>query len=580
MSKQEKAPSLSGLFLITGLCGWASTHVSPLILYGELQPLTAIVYFVTFLSGLKLTTELLNRLAGLIDWLGARQVTGKHGTAHWATWKHLKAECKHTRTSLFWGRLAKSKKVIFSDFVSNAMCVAPAGSGKGIFIVITSIFAIRASKVIADFKGELVCVTKKALEKRGEIVRVLNPGNLWSDIIGQSDQYNPLDIITDDLYRPGGLRDVPDDLREMTSQIYPEPEGGGSENTYWREGSRRAIADAILIEVMLEGYDATLSSVALLIEDRQSFEYHLRWIVGIDLEGKPLPEGPMPIAACEWAKHHDKTDLDEFIQLVKARANNLLILMTKAESRTYDSFASGAQQALAPFAFGRLAPAMRRSTFSMNDLKDTITSLFIVSDASRQEAYKPYIGLIQWCAMTAMKRHPKKDVPVYYILDEATNYIVHGLTSLLTWGRSYGLRLLIIFQDLSAFQKTYGDKALETLLSETEIKCFLPGQRSPKTLELIKKLLGEQSIIGGSTGQPSLEQRSTETVQESARPLYTEDEIRRSQHGLLFIRQQPTALIEPIAYAEISPWRKQADINPFHGKPFLKPVKCKLKEFK
>lgn len=324
------------------------------------------------------------------------------------------------------------RKPLFLDFVSNALCIAPAGSGKGIFNVIPCIFAIRLNKVIADFKGELACVCIPMLKKRGEQVIVLNPGQLWSKELGPSDSYNPLDIIVGDLERHGGLRDVADDLREMSLQIYPEPGEVEGENTYFRNGSRRIIEDAILTEAMLEGLDATLSSIALLIENRQAFEHHMRWVVGIDLEGKPLPDGPMPIERMPWANRHDPQDLSEFSQLVRARAANWLALMTGADSRTYDSFASGAQQALAPFAFGRLAPAMRRSTFSMDGLKERVTTLFIVSDASRQEAYKPYIGLAQWCAMTAMKHHTKKDVPVYFILDEATNYVVHGPASLLT----------------------------------------------------------------------------------------------------------------------------------------------------
>ncbi|VAW75388.1 hypothetical protein MNBD_GAMMA13-698 [hydrothermal vent metagenome] len=422
----------------------------------------------------------------------------------------------------------------------------------------------------------MICILKEPLEARGEIVRVLNPGGLWSEIVGEGDCYNPLDIIVDDLHRPGGLRDVADDLRELTAQILPEPGESDGENTYWREGSRRAIADAILLEAMVEEYNATLSSVALLIENREALEQNLRWVVGVDLEGDPLPEGPMPIEQTTWAKKHDPQDVTEFTLLVRARASNLLALMSGGDSKTFDSFISGAQQALSPFAFGRLAPAMRRSTFSMNDLKegDQPTNLFIVADASRMEAYKAYIGLIQWCAMTAIKRHPDKARPVYFIMDEATNYKIHGLKSLLTWGRSYGLRLHLIFQDLSAFEDTYGKSALETLFSETEIKQFLPGQRSPKTLEIISKALGDQSVMAASLSQQ--DKGLQENMSEAARPLMTADEVRRSPYGLLLVRRARPVLLEPISYAEIHPWRKQAGINPFHGKPFLKKVRLKL----
>ncbi len=215
----------------------------------------------------------------------------------------------------------------------------------------------------------------------------------------------------------------------------------------------------------------------------------------------------------------------------------------------------------------------------MNDVKEgkKPTSLFIVTHASRLEAYKPYIWLMQWCCMTAIKRHPNKERPVYLIMDEATNYKINGIENLLTWGRSYGLRLHVIFQDLAAFERFYGKTALDTLLSETEIKQFLPGQRSPKTLEMIsKKLLGEQSIMSANLALPNNQDGVRENMSEAGRPLMTEDELRRTDKGILFIRRCRPILFDPVSYAEISPWKRQVGINPFYGKPFRKKTKLRL----
>jgi type IV secretion system protein VirD4 len=305
---------------------------------------------------------------------------------------------------------------------------------------------------------------------------------------------------------------------------------------------------------------------------------HLRWIVGVDLEGKSLPEGPMPIECTGWAAKHDPSDVAEFWALIRARAENILNMMTGNDGRTFESFISGAQQALAGFAFGRVSAVMRKSTFSMNDLKDgdKPTTLFVLADPSRMEAYKPYLGLIQWCAFTSIKRHKNKDRPVYAILDEATNYIINGLADLLTWGRGYGLRLHLIFQDFSAFERVYGQSGLETLLSETEVKQFLPGQRSPKTLEMIEKIIGQQSVISSSFADKDQSGGNRQSTSETARPVRTTDEIRRSKKGFLIIRDCLPIEFEPVSYAEISPWRKLVGINPFHGKPFLKRVKLKF----
>lgn len=565
--------------IITGLLCWAAYYNSPLITDGEIKPIAAGFYSLAALGCLGLLQTILITIAQLLEWVSAHQASGKEGTAKWASFKDMKSELVFSQQAPFWGLLKERKnRPLFIDFASNAMTIAPAGSGKGIATVVPNALSIHNSKVFVDFKGELICILKQALEARGEKVYCLNPANVFQEMIGEAAGYNPLDIIVDDLHRSGGLRDIADDLRELTAQILPEPTQTESDNSYWREGSRRIIADVILLEAMIESYDANLSSVALLIEDRNELEYNLRWIVGVDLEGKPLEGGALPIEQTDWAQNHEPEDITAFAKLVRSRAANLLALMCNLDSKTFDSFVSGSQQALAPYAFGRLASSMQKSTFKMDELKssESPVNLFIVADASRPEAFKPWIGLIQWCALTAIKRHANKSQPVYFIMDECTNYKINGLESLLTWGRGFGLRLHLIFQDLSAFERVYGKNALETLLSECEIKQFLPGQRSPKTLEIITKMLGNQSVMAANlSGQ---EKGLRESTSESARPLMTADEIRRSSYGLLLVRRKAPALIEPISYAEIHPYRAQVGINPFHGKPFLKKVRLKLRE--
>ncbi|MCP5244898.1 MAG: type IV secretory system conjugative DNA transfer family protein [Burkholderiales bacterium] len=573
-------PSLLAIASIAGGLVWWALQLDAPLAGGHVDWLSAFVYFMAGLFCLHTVIRVLENLSNFIDFLASRKPSGQHGTAAWASVKEYKHALTKNKRGPFWGRaLDGSRSALFFDYVSNAMTVAPAGSGKGIYTVVTNIMSIRHSKVVADFKGELVCMCKAALETRGEIVRVLNPGNLWHHIIGQSDSYNPLDIIADDLTRPGGLRDVMDDLREMGAQLLPEPGDKEGENTYFRKGSKELISNGTLFEVMVDLYDATYSSVALLIEDRTRLEDMARWVAGVDLEGKPHPEGPFPIEQTEWAQAHDPEDVAEFAALVRAKAKNQIALMSGGDNRTFDSFITGAQQALAPFAFGRLAPAMGRSTFRMSDLKEgnKPTTLFIVADASRMEAYKAFVGLMQWCCMTAVKRHENKERPVSYILDEATNYKVNGLENLLTWGRSYGLRLHLIFQDLAAFERTYGKTALDTLLSETEIKQFLPGQRSPKTLELIsKQMLGDQSMMAIGSSRSNEQPGLSENLSETGRALATPDEIRRLKAGILFVRQHRPILFEPVSYAEIEPWCSQVGINPFHGKPFKKKVKIRL----
>ncbi|NRA30144.1 MAG: TraM recognition domain-containing protein, partial [Parvularculaceae bacterium] len=210
-------------------------------------------------------------------------------------------------------------------------------------------------------------------------------------------------------------------------------------------------------------------------------------------------------------------------------------------------------------------------------------TVFLVADASRIEAQAPVLGLLNWCMLTELKRHENKSVPTYLYAEECTNYKVDGLGSLLTWGRSYGLRLHLVVQSLSAFRRVYGQEALNTLLSETEIKQILPATREPETLSMVEKMLGETAIMtrGHRQSAKVIGEIEGHDLREDIRPLMTADELRRTEKTVLIVRKHKPMLVELPPYAAIAPWRKEeVGINPFHGKPFLLPVRLRLKRRK
>ncbi len=577
--KPPNKPGLPTSLMVTGISAWVAWHAQPFVVGGVPQALPVLAGGIAALGAMRLLITATESTARLVEWWGSQTTTGKPGTATWATRKEILKELGKDFTGMFWGMSVGRKSLpLFIPYGSNAFTVCPNSGGKGIYSVVMAGLAITDPKLFIDYKGELACILKPALEARGERVLVLNSPRLWEDQLGSSEQLSPLDVFVDSLYRAGGLRDIPADCRELTKKILAEPAEQETDNSYFRQGGRDCVVVAIVLEVLLEGYDATLESVALMIEDRERLLHHLCWVIGLDLEGNPLPDGPMPIEASEWTENHSEQDIAKFAKWFRGKASNLHSMMTKPDARTFDSFISTSQQAVASFSFGVLSQSLGRSTFSPNDLKEgePPTTVFIVVDASRPETYKPYIEIMQWTFFTAIKRHPDKAKAVYAILDECTNYSFD--IQLLTWARAYGLRLHLIFQDFTAFMLRNGEKAVEILWSECEIKQILPGQRSQPTLERISKALGDQGVAAAHYSDKG--HGVGETFSESARPLMTPDELRRTDYGVLFVRKQKPILFEPISYAEIDPWRKQVGINPFHGKPFLKKARLKLRKWR
>lgn len=290
----------------------------------------------------------------------------------------------------------------------------------------------------------------------------------------------------------------------------------------------------------------------------------------------------MPLEDSPWIDRHDLEDVENYITYCRGLGAKAADLLGQEDSRAAESFLIGAQQALVRYNITtRAHKKTKRSSFRFADLKegDAPTTVILIADASRSEAQKPLLGLLQWCMLQELKRHDNKHRPVYVIANEATNFYIQGLASLLTWGREYGIRLHIIIQSLSAFRRVYGQDTLNTLISETEIKQFLPGQRETETLDLIEKLLANQSVIarGRRAGNHETSGRiEGEDLREDARPLMTADEIRRTDKTILILRRNKPLLLDLPPIAAIAPFRKMIGINPFHGKPFLRPVKLRI----
>ncbi|MEW7006735.1 type IV secretory system conjugative DNA transfer family protein [Lentilitoribacter sp. EG35] len=519
------------------------------------------------------------------DALAGNTPTGHKGTADFLTEvEDLNHEIAPDHDAPYWG--AMNREAITSNFASNALIVGTAGSGKTVGIVQPTILTTPGSKLITDFKSENTAVLKRALEDNGEEVRLLNFGDINTDIVGASDYYNPLNLMADNFWRDGSLRDVSDDTHEIAMQLYPEPDGDGGDNKFFRDGSRDLIGFAIQVSITIDGFEATLGDVAALLNDRQKLLNHALWVIG-KLPATPDENGEpqfakMPIEDSPWVSIHNQEDVSDYIAYFTEIAEKAAQLLGSVDSKTTESFLSGAQQALERYNRAtRAFKKTKRSTFRFADMKRDPAnghkplSVFVIADPSRMKAQKNVVSLIQWCALQEFKRHENYHVPVHVIADEATNFKIDGLADLMTWGRGFGIRLKLIIQDLAAFRRAYGKDALETLLSETEIKLFLPGQRNPETLSVIEKMLGKQAVMMQSqSGKPEASEywNSGWNISEDAKPLLSTDQIREMDQGILFIRRNKPALVDVPPIAAIDPLRDQIDINPFHGKPFLLPV--------
>ncbi len=551
--------------------------------YGGMDVVEVGALAVLAITGTHLLSDAFMLLSKTLNWLDIKTPRGHKGTAGWVkSLREIRHDLVRRGPALFWGSLKKGRGAIYSDFASNALCLGPAGSGKDTVNIGPNLLAVRGSKTILCLKRDTYQVYADALRKRGEIIYRISVGGVLNANDGEdeSDCYNPLDNVADCFYRKGGIADVTSEIEEFSKRLYPEPPSGSGVSRFFDNGSCTYISFCNLNGTLIKGYDATLGDALQMLNDRASLLHHALWASG-RLEQEDGSFAKIPLHESPWAENQSTEDIANFAEYLRALASKIVDQLTADDTRSVESFLTGATDQLSPLNITtRAHKVMQKSSFRFAEQKEkgkTVT-VFIEADSSRLESQKLALEIIQFSMFNEWKRHPNKKKPVYLFANEITNLRLIGLESLLTWGRAYGIKIILYIQSLSAFRKTYGKEATSTLLSETEIKQFLPGQRDPETLDMIEKMLGQYSYIshnykGGDRGPLGLEGYGT---QEDAAPLMNADEIRRCKRTILLIRQNKPALVHTPSIAAIAPFRNQQGISPFFNKPYRLPVQLRL----
>jgi type IV secretion system protein VirD4 len=438
-------------------------------------------------------------------------------------------------------------------------------------------------KVILDFKSELAPMLADTLRARGEDVKIINLGDLYEDVVGPSESYNPLSLLAKLYLTPGRLRDVSEFLRGLNLQLLKEPKGDSAngDNKHFRDGSRKLLTFAQQLCVLIDGADASLGDVLSMLSDRKSLLNHAQWAAG-KLAQEDGSLASMPIGASPWAGEHEPSQLANYIKYFRDLASEIADMLESQDTKSFDSFITDALEVLSNFNVStRAHEKTSKTTFSFSELKegDKPTTVFLMMDANKADAQAPVLGMIQYCLLYEMKQHPNKKRVVYLIADETSNVPWSGLGSLMTWCRSYGLRILFIFQTFPALEEAHGKNVVEIMQSECEVILILKGQKNPKTLKTIEELLSQKSIIAKSYSRNKEQGFGIHgsNLSETGRPLMTADEIRRSKKSILIIRDNKPLQIDVPSVASIHPWRTMVAGNPQHDyKPYLKPIKLRM----
>lgn len=545
---QQQQPSPVARVLVTGAIIWALVEYPP----GP-WPDPAHLWLWRF-GALIAAIGAFNSLGPIAATLGtalrlrrALQPTISHGSAAWMSERELRRARLHRRHrgDRFIGIVGGSALWLWTE--TSHLILGPAGTSKTTAAIMNILMGSSDCAFITDIKGELWATTReyRTQKYRQRTVKIdpLDPEN--------SVCINPLDPVAEALEK-----DEPRALtltRGMALQLLPDPKGGGGSNAVFYQGGRVQMVTVMLaVCIVMPPEHRTMATVYRALSDLE------------------LLEATLSSAARSTVLNGEPADM--------ARTMHDAFFGETGNVRTADSFRTNALLALEPFGPGNyLAKITGKTTFRFEELKESRVSLYLLIDYANSEVLAQFSGLMQFMAADALVR-AGNNKPVLFVLDEFCNAPLHALPKILTLLRSAGVRTILATQDLDDITRVYSKHALETILSETDIKQILGGIRSKTTLEYFSALLGEVSEAAPSwtLGGPQV----TQSYGRAARRLLTVDELRRLPRDaqIVFYGNMKPILAKKVQVFAVAPWRKKLGVNRIYGtRRKLSPVELRLR---
>lgn len=411
--------------------------------------LLALMYVIVRLL-LRITFRLIGLVHLVLTWRG-RISAGALGTARFATgWEMLRAGVRRGNGPIV-GRIGRS----FLRFNKDGMVTvfAPMGAGKGVGIVIPNLLSYKGSVVCTDIKGENRAITERQRRKMGRVraLDTLKPRC--------SDKFNPLDMV-----RTGTWHERDD--AEALAKLMVMPDGHES---HWDSKAEGMLACLILYTVRLEPSRRTLSQIRNFSTlPPESFKQLLQTI-GID----------GPVTAAELAA--------SFLAMESSEEFKSVLSNVEKATRVWS-------------AGGPAAHVTSESTFSLSELVEQTTTLYLVVDEEKLSVYAGFLRVMVGCAINALTRAKGRKRPrhkVLLLLDEAA-----ALGSLEPLERGVGyLRAyctpMLIFQDMHQLKTLY--RRWGSFLANSTCKVFF-NIADLEAARFVSEMLGQTTSVSRSEG--------------------------------------------------------------------------------
>jgi type IV secretion system protein VirD4 len=156
--------------------------------------------------------------------------------------------------------------------------------------------------------------------------------------------------------------------------------------------------------------------------------------------------------------------------------------------------------------------------------------------------------------IAAQSANARLDPPLSLILDEAANYPLPSLPSLMSDGGGTGICTVVVLQSLAQGRAVWGEHAASAIWDAAIVKVILGGGSNARDLEDLSRLIGQRAERTTSTSTGPQGGRST-SISTTQVPILEPAKLRTLPFGtaILLLRSAPPIVLT------IRPWTKRRD---------------------
>lgn len=492
---------------------------------------------------------------------------GALGSARFASSAELRSKCSNTGRGapVPLGKLGGEH--LFHRTEKHVLMLVSTGGGKGVSYILPNLLSYRGSVFVTDPKGENATITARFRSSLGRVC-VLDP---WSIAKGNAVQYrtnfNPLDAILD-----GDRRSVWSKAKALADAF-----GVVKQNDHWQNRSKQLLTALIAHVCTAEnlGKPRDLVTVReLLMEnflpapEAKAKPMNLRKGEEIRAPSPALStiEAMLANTACEGAIAREasgiKNGAEEEVAGVRATAQVATEFID--ESYIRESLRGRAQ-----------TPGPNPAVYGLAGLdfqgwRRGVMSVYLCAPVRAIRDYPNYVRLVTVAALDTMLEREEAPAagPVQFILDEL-GYIgkLESVVAALGLGRSFGIQLWGVFQNVGMIRDDYGPNGVDTFWSNAGVRVVFASQA--ETSDYVSRQTGGSTVttMSSSTSQGPTGASSSEGTGETARPLLTAHEVTTRYAGdtgraLVFLDGLNVATVERLAFYRDEPFAGLADKKP------------------